>query len=400
MTGQARAWAWVAHLRVGGTTPWAEFHDEAESQGPWLPGAIQLEVARRLNQVQPDRALVDRILDSSAPGRGQPDLELAGAASGRRFGPPPVEPATLPTSELLRMAVGVLAELVVEQDTGTASPDRGHPASPPGKLLAPGGAAGIFRTPSQQFSRARQRRSAGAPWRRAFHLVGDPQLADETRAALRAAGKSSGRRSPVVLVLADDLAGMLSDLWAWRVRHTVHAGWPWWVAHWARRDQLPPRLDLAQVTRTWADRVGAANVHVIVGADPGPEVAGLLGVRRGLPPSRARMSPDAVETVRQTNAVLRVITGQERHQELLDRVLVPALDDHRGPRRAVPEEHLAWVRRRAENLRRQVLSGEYPVHGDPDLVLPGDRSPTAAPTDEGTLDVALRALLGVKEASR
>lgn len=377
MTGQARAWAWVAHLRAGGTTPWAEFHQETEPHGPWLPGAIQLEVARRLNLVRRDSALVDRILDSSAPGRGQPDLELLGAGEGRRFGPPPVDPAALPPAELVRMAVGVLAEMVAETD------------------VAPGVSG----------SGTRSTQPSGAPWRQAFHLVGNPFAADETRAALRSAGKLSGRRAPVALVIADDLDTMLADLWAWRVRHTVHADWPWWVANWARKDQLPPRLNLPRVLRTWADRVGVSRVHVVVGPEPAAEVARLLGVRRPLAAPLRPPSPEATAVVRHTNAVLRVIVDEDRHQRLLDGVLLPVLAEERGRRTAVPAEHRDWVRRRAGMLRDGLLSGEYPVHGDPDLLVPADREPDGrengtGPTDEGILDVALRALLGVKEAGR
>jgi hypothetical protein len=365
MTGQARAWAWVGHLREGGTTPWSEFHEEAGSQGPWLPGAIQLEVARRLNRVRPDPVLVERILDSSAPGRGQPDLELVGAGEPRRFGPPPVDPAVLPAHELVRMAVGVLAELVAESEP------------PP-----------------------QRRQPSGAPWRKAFHLVGNPYVAEQTRTALARAGRTPGRRSPEVYVLADDLAGMLSDLWTWRVRHTVHADWTWWVGHWARRDQLPPRADLPRVLRSWARRVGPGRVHVVLGADPAAQVARLLGVRRPLTAAVEPPSPESTEVVRHANAVLRVLVDEERHQRLLDTVLLPVLAAEPGPRRAVPARHRDWVARQAATLRDELVTAEYPVHGDPDLLVPRDGTGAAGPAEEAVLDVALRALLGVKEAGR
>ena len=57
MTGPARAAAWVAHLREGGTTPWAEWTGTVDGPTPpVLPGAQQLELLRRVNQ----RAAVDR----------------------------------------------------------------------------------------------------------------------------------------------------------------------------------------------------------------------------------------------------------------------------------------------------------------------------------------------------
>ncbi len=110
-TGRARAWAWVAHLRSGGTTPWRSWTSaDAADQGRFLPGAQQLELLRRLNLAgQPSAALVDGVLAASAPGRGRPDLELVGVDEERRFGPPAVDPAALPDDELLRVATGLLA---------------------------------------------------------------------------------------------------------------------------------------------------------------------------------------------------------------------------------------------------------------------------------------------------
>ena len=54
--------------------------------------------------------LVEAVLAASAPGRGQPDLERVGLHDGSRFGPPPVDPADVAVEELVRMAVGVLAD--------------------------------------------------------------------------------------------------------------------------------------------------------------------------------------------------------------------------------------------------------------------------------------------------
>ena len=110
-TGRARAWAWIAHLRAGGTTPWRSWSStDAARRGPYLPGAQQLELLRRLNLAgRPSPTLVERVLAASAPGRGRPDLELVGVDEDRRFGPPAVDPAELPDDELLRVATGLLA---------------------------------------------------------------------------------------------------------------------------------------------------------------------------------------------------------------------------------------------------------------------------------------------------
>ena len=122
--------------------PWADWAGTAEPGGQFVPGAQQLELLRRLNQAgAPSSQLRERVLAASAPGRGQPDLELLGAATESRFGPRPVDPGTLPDRELLRVAASILAEDVVAR--GLPSPPRvGRPR----------------------------------PWRRPYRLLGDPEL--------------------------------------------------------------------------------------------------------------------------------------------------------------------------------------------------------------------------------
>ena len=368
VSGERRAWAWVEHLRQGGTTPWASFTDEGEARGPLLPGAIQLEVLRRLNLLAgtPQPALADRVLESSAPGRGQPDLQLAGAIDWSGFGPPPVDPADLTSDELVRLAVGVLAELTVDAD--------------PGPVEAP-------RLPKRM------------PWRRAFHVVGNPLAGDETREALARAGRHSGRRSPVAVVLADDLGGMFADLWTWRVRRTLSTPFPSWVGQWAKRDELPRPLDTAAVAARWARKVGADNVHVVVQRHPEAEVARIVGARRPLDGAHAGLSGAAAQLVRNANGVLRVLVDADRHQHLLDTVLLPWLADEHGPRWAVPKRHEEWVRRRAERLREELSAGRYALHGDLDLLVPGPGN-AQQPSDVAVLDIALRTLLRAKEEVR
>jgi hypothetical protein len=370
--GERRAWAWVEHLRSGGTTAWRQFTEEGEARGPLLPGAIQLEALRRLNQLTgaPQGALADRLLESSAPGRGQPDLQLAGAVPWSGFGPPPVDPAEIRDRELVRLAVGVLAELTVDSDPG--------PVEPP-------------------------RRPRRMPWRRAFHVVGNPLAGEQTREALARAGRRSGRRNPVVVVLADDLGGMLADLWGWRVRHGLSTPFPSWLGQFARSDQLPTPLDPVAVAARWARRVGADNVHVVVQRHPEAEVARIVGVHRPVDGAHTGLSGAASQLVRDVNGVLRVLVDADRHQHLLDTVLLPWLADEHGPRWAVPKRHQEWVRRRAERLREELSTGRYALHGDLDLLVPGTRASSAdaqAPSDSAVLEVALRTLLRSKEESR
>lgn len=388
--GTGAGWAWVDHLRAGGTTPWAAYDaraaaasdDRSPGSGPAggtgpagvLPGAAQLEVLRRLNERQ-DAALpadlVDRVLGSSGPGRGQPERSLRGVGDGTRFGPRPADPGRLGTAELIRVTVGVLAELAL--------------AVPP--------QAGIEAV------------AVRVPWRRDHRLLGDPVLADGVRRALDAAGHRRGLRPPVALVLGRDLGTLLAEVWRWRVTQGATPTWRWWVAHWARRDELPPRADLAALAGQWAERVGAGHVHVVLGPDPAADAGRLVGHRGALVAPYASLvpAPDGLEVLRRANAALRVMVSPERHRAVLDEVLLPAVCAHAGPAGdapAVPEEQRDWVRGRAERLRAEVLAGGYPVHGDPDALLPafGGRPGTATP--EAVLDVALRTLLTVKEADR
>jgi len=371
-TGERRAWAWVDHLRSGGTTPWGRFTEEGEARGPLLPGAIQLEVLRRLNLVTraPQGALADRVLESSAPGRGQPDLQLAGALPWSGFGPAPVDPAEIRAKDLVRLAVGVLAELVVDADPGPV-----EAAKPPRRM----------------------------PWRRGFHIVGNPLAGEQTREALARAGRRNGRRDPVAVVLADDLGGMFADQWCWRVRHGLSTPFASWVGQWARRDELPRPLDPAAVAARWARRVGADNVHVVVQRHPEAEVARIVGARRPLDGAHTGLSGAASQLVRDVNGVLRVLVDAERHQHLLDTVLLPWLADEHGPRWAVPARHEEWVRRRAERVREELAAGRYSLHGDLDLLVPRADAQSAGaqpPSAEAVLEVALRTLLHIKEEAR
>ena len=153
------------------------------------------------------------------------------------------------------MAVGVLAELVLERDPGVPPEPRTLPA---------------------------------APWRRGYHLAGDPQLAGTPREPLADAGRRPGRPR--------------AGGGAARRRPRRHAGrrvdlarpagvtptWRWWLRHWARRDQLPPRLDLTAVAARWADRVGRGRVHLVVGT-----AAARRPARRSASPRRPTGCPPA-----------------------------------------------------------------------------------------------------------
>ncbi|MDN5894282.1 MAG: hypothetical protein L0H93_09670 [Nocardioides sp.] len=374
--GAGRALAWVEHLRSGGSTPWIDFRGTSSGSGRReVPGAAQLELARRLNAADPvadgvHRELVDRILSASVPGRGQLDLDLVGVPQASPFGAPPVDPADIAPDELIRVAVGALAEALVRLDPGA-----------PRKRFA---------------ARLRHRLRHRRPWRRGLRLAGDPLAVAGVRAALARRGHITGRRRPVVVVLADDLGVMLADIWTNRLRNGRTAIWAGWLEKVERNDALPPALELPDVLERKAAEVGAANVHVVVG-DPGAEIARLLGLRMPLEADPPRLPPDALEVVREVNAVLRVLVHPERHRRILHDLLLPRMADGPGIPRGVPAEREDWVRRQAERLRTRLSTAGYRVHGDLDDLLPREGGGAPAPSESRVLDVALRTLLKTKE---
>lgn len=376
--GVRRAQAWVDHLRAGGSTPWLEFGDTAEGAGAPtavapggdLPSAAHLELVRRLNARggvdQPaHRALVGRIFSTSQPGRGLPELALVDVPVRSSFGPPPVDPAEIPTDELLRVAVGALAEEAVTRDPG----------------------------PQQRRNLPRR------PWHRGLRLAGDPLAAAGVRAGLRSIGHVPGRRDPVAVVLADDLAAMLADTWSRRLQVGNHPAWVGWLDHARRNDALPPALQLSRVAGTWAAKLGPGNVHIMVGPDAGSRISQLIEAPRPVPVLRNRLSPEALEVVRHTNMVLSVLAHERDHRRVLESVLLPRMAGEQGARRVVPPEQWDWVTEQARRLRADVAAAGYPVHGDLDDLLPGepDTDVASGPDGPGVLDVALRTLLEMKE---
>lgn len=360
--GVRRAWGWTAHLREGGTTPWRDWTADGEPRGRVLPGAQQLELLRRLNAAgRPSPDLATRVLDASAPGRGRPDLELAGAVERLEFGPPPVDPADLPDDELLRVLAGLLAEDVVA--TGLPEPARA----------------------------ARPVR----PWRQRYRLVGDPVLADPRRRDLIARGRPPGGRGSVVLVLGTDVGRMLVD--EWTARSLGYGAPPFreWVGRVVRGD-LPQRIDLARTADFWRGQVGRQRVRIVLDLDALPR---LVRVRRA-PAGAPLLSADAVELGRRVGQVIGLLAVPPLRRELLRTTLLPRLVGAPGPELVLPGRHLARVRGEATRMRDALLRGGYPVHGDPDGLLPVARPGVPEPSDAGALALGMRLLLEGPAESR
>jgi len=358
MTAHARAWGWVAHLTSGGTTPWADWTEAGPAaEAGVLPGAQHLELLRRLNLAGPTPSpLVRRVLASGAPGRGQQELGLVGVAETSRYGAPPVDPADLPDDELVRLASGVLADLVV------SAPEPAPPRNRRPRLF-----------------------------RHEYRLAGNRLTADALRAQLIRDGRPPGGNRPTVVMLLGDLGAHLADTWAARVRRAFAPPWDDWIHELAERPQLPPRLDPVARARAWADRVSASRVHLALA----PAAAGeALGVRGLTGPTR--LSHAALDAAGHTKGVLRVLVNDVEREQRLRGVLLPWLeagDTPTLPAPVVPRRHRGWLEHEARRIRAGLADAGYSVHGgELDQLLPAEPVRTAGPTDGEVLTVMLRTL--------
>ena len=350
--------SWVDHLRAGGTTPWPRWVREAgrptsgrptAEPSSGLPGAAQLELLRRINDVGRLPHRVDHVLGRPGPGRGPVHLGLP---------TDPVGPAA-PRREVLRVAAGVLADLVVQL--------------PP--VDAP--------------TRARRRRPArGVP---EFVLDGLPVTVAEIRAALVGAGIVEQRlrrsrfarpRGPhLVVVVAGRLDVALHEAWASRVQRGTARAWPRFVAQWSGRDRLPASAAVDATVAYWSDRVGADRVHLVPlvdDADPLRQVLDVLGQSADTVtgPGRVRdgdpvpLPPAALDAVRRVNAVLPFVCPSDDDQAARRTALLELVrDDHGRPALPdLPAKERGWASGAASRLVDALAGTGCVVHGDLDLL--------------------------------
>jgi hypothetical protein len=355
-----RAWGWVQHLRQGGTTPWSDWTDAAEPGGAVVPGAQQLELVRRLNLAgAPAPRLVERVLAAGAPGRGQPDLELVGASPESRFGPRPVDPVTVPDDELLRVAVGILAEDVVA---------RGLPAAP--------------------------KEGRPRPWRRHYELHGDPELAAPIRADLVARGRPAGGGDPVHVILATDLGRMLAHVWTARAFGSGIPAWRGWLRTVERHGSLPAPIDPLVTARTRTGDARPDRIHIVLDHDALPP---LLGVRR-LPDPQPELAAEAPDLARRISGVAGLLVPDHQRKALMRRTVRPLLAEEPGSPLSVPEEHHSWLRDHAARITDELSRAGYAVHGDPAVLAPVREHGVEAPAPRSTLALALRMMLAGRAA--
>lgn len=341
--------SWAAHLRSGGTTAW---HELAPPDSPVpalapLPDAPHLELVRRLNLAAGPLAdtlgpLADQVWATGSPGRGRVDVPLAWPGRDHRYGSPPTEPERLPSEELLRLATGVLVDLL------------------PGVPI-PEAEAGRRRLP--------------LPWRRRFRLHGSPGTVAVVRRALTDRGLVESDWRPVHVVVGRPVELMMGELWDSATRRGGALRWSTWWRRARAAGRLPHQLDLPALAGDLAR--GGEPVHVVLaqtveGAVAGAATAlGATGAR--VPPGRPY---DAVETdlLRRLNRIAPLrgtALPSEQLAERLSSVLAgPAAVQRPDPVACfrVPRGARAWLRETATASAARLAEDGYAVHGDPDVL--------------------------------
>ncbi|WP_432477804.1 hypothetical protein [Nocardioides sp. GXQ0305] len=354
----ARAWGWVAHLRDGGTTAWREWAGTAEPSGPVLPGAQQLELARRVNLAgRPTADLFERVLAADPPRRSRPALPLLDGPEVPAHGPRPVDPAEVQAVELLDLVAVVLARDLAGR----------RPPEPPA---------------------ARPRR-----WARRYRLDGEPELARAVRRHLVAHGRPPSSRAGRLVVVGTDVGSMLVDLWVHRALGEGVASWGLWWRRTTDRDRLPGRVDLAQIVARGRATPGVVGVHLVTDPSRATRAAGLRGA---LPPPRP-LAATAVELGRRVVDELRPTVAPETRGAMVSELLRPRLATVDGPPPVVPARHRRWVEARATRLvaglTRDRERDRYPVSGSLELLLPGDRPGVEVIGPRETLTTGIALLL-------
>jgi hypothetical protein len=349
------AWSWVDHLLSGGTTTWAAWVEDPATSRPEvarpdgldrLPGAAQLELLRTLTLTAGgpvDPALARRVLRRPAPGRGPVDLPLGWPGEGQvtadgfhHRSSPPTDPTTLDVEEVVRVAAGVIADLLMEEP----------PADP---------------APRRTLPRPRLPHRGPSVW-----VEGPPRTRAAVRAELAAAGtrlhhprlrwRGGGRTMPdEVLVVVPPLERGLLEVWQERSSLGAARTWGQWVQELEGSGRLPPSLRARTVAMWWAQRIGTEHVRVRV--LPGSDVPGSLTALE-------------VDVLRRVNSVLVLHRPGEDRAELASRLAgrlqglgrrigVPGPEQLR-----VPPGQRRWLQAWTARITDGLTAAGYPVDGD------------------------------------
>ena len=279
-----------------------------------------------------------------------------------------MDPVALPSQELVRLSVGVLARLL--------------PGVP---------------VPPAQPARARW----PLPWRRRFRLHGSPGTVSALRQALLAQGLVESDWRPTHIVIARPIEVMMAEHWAASVRA---GGILRWSTLWRRTratGRLPGRIDVAAIAGRLRDQVGGrrrgSNLHVVVARDAHDALALTAGLLRARPVEAPETGdPSASDLLRRLNRLTALTSGPTHVRAIaasLDQVLAEAPVPGHALAPLTPRASLPWAGATAEATRDAITSAGYSVLGDPGALLPADlRRPEIIDRDR-TLDLAVNASL-------
>jgi hypothetical protein len=293
------------------------------------------------------------VLATPAAGRGKADLPLVGAGEVR-FGPEPVDPASVSAHELLRVASVLLAD-----DLVTLGPDP------------------VPRSPAR-------------PWRRRFRLAGDPVVVGQLREDLLGRGRPEGGSRPLVVAVARPLDELLAHTWTQRCFEHGAKPWEEWLRFWRERDQLPARADLPASVRRWHARRPV--VRIVTDLDRLPRQVGV----RHLPQVRVP-GADEAELARRVAAVLGIKVPAADRPALM-RTLRRRMPGSGAAPVVVPLRERPWVSRSAERMVRELTRAGYPVVGDladlvPRAAVPTGLSRHGGADDRQVLELAIRMIV-------
>ena len=326
-----------------------------------LPGAQQLELARRVNLAGRPSAALARAGAGGRPATPVP----AGAAAARRPGGPRPRPAAG------RPGAGAVGR-AARPGRRRASPASWPRSTPP---QVPEPSSGVRRPWATRYRlrrRPRARPGAAPPPHRPR-----PAALVASRAADRGRHRRRARCWSTSGPTGRSARGSPRSSCGGGVRRA--------------RDRLPGRLDLARIVARGLAAPGAVDVHLVT--DPA-QATGAAGLGRPLPP-RQPLAATAVDLGRRVVAALRPAAPPETRRALVSEVLRPRLAAVEGPPPVVPARAPGVDRRPGDPARRPARPGRRPLpclrqpraaapgrpsgsRGDPSARHAGDRDRAAA----------------------
>jgi hypothetical protein len=227
---------------------------------------------------------------------------------------------------------------------------------------------------------AKSERGTHAAGRSSFVLAGLPVTVSELRAGLPAAGLQEHRpvkrwfggepsQPDLAVVVVGPLEEHLREAWTVATEQGGARPWRRFVSTWAHRDELPPTARVDQTVASWADRVGARNVHVVTTAVLAGGLSAVIGgnlLPGGPPPGApARLTTESVDVLRRVNTVLPfLVDDRDRPARAAALVTLMRREHPGGTRIEVPRAHRPWVIATGVRLARAVEGTGCQVHGD------------------------------------